>query len=115
LSFLKFIAGNEAAMAYIQGVFPWVLVALMLNSLSVTFQNYVHIESEEFPRPSDRPLPEDWSLRGLFWTDKLYPSDWCSGDNVDDDERGFELASMTEQRKEGVLWLGYNLALPGKF
>jgi hypothetical protein len=115
LSFMKFIAGNEAAMGYVQDVFPWALVALMLNTLSITFQNHVRIESEEFPRPSDRPLPEDWSLRGLLWTDKLFPSDWYSGDNVDDDEKGFELASMTEQRKERVLWLAYHLALHGKW
>ncbi|KAH8743671.1 hypothetical protein F5883DRAFT_364029, partial [Diaporthe sp. PMI_573] len=95
--------------------FPWPLVALMLNSLSINFQNHQRIESEEFPRPSDRPLPEDWCLRGLLWTDKLFPSDWFTSDKVDDDEKTFELASMTEQRKERVLWLGYHLALTGKW
>lgn len=115
LSFMKFIAGNEAAIAYIEQMFPWTLVASMLNSLSINFQNFTRIESEEFPRPSDRPLPEDWSLRGLLWTDKLFPSDWYTSDNVDDDEKTFELASMTEQRKERVLWLGYHLALKGKW
>ena len=117
LSFIKFIAGNEAAMAYIQYMFPWTLVALMLNSLSINVQNHVRIESEEFPRPSDRPLPEDWSLRGLLWTDKLYPSDWHASENchVDDDEKTFELASMTEQRKERLLWLGYHIAAHGKW
>jgi hypothetical protein len=115
LSFMKYMAGNEAAMAYIQDAFPWALVALMLNSLLIDFQNHARIESDEFPRPSDRPLPEDWSLRGLLWTDKLFPSDWFSGGNVDDDERGSELASMTEQRMERVLWLAYQLALPGKW
>ncbi|KAH8749334.1 hypothetical protein F5883DRAFT_435891 [Diaporthe sp. PMI_573] len=115
LSFMKFIAGNEAAMGYIEDVFPWALIVLMLNSLSISFQNHVRIESEEFARPSDRPLPEDWSLRGLLWTDRLFPHDWFSSHNVDDDERSFELASMTEQRKERVLWLGYNLALLGKW
>lgn len=117
LSFIKFIASNEAAIAYIQFMFPWTLVALMLNSLSITVQSHVRIESEEFPRPSDRPLPEDWSLRGLLWTDKLYPSDWYASENcqVDDDEKTFELASMTEQRKERLLWLGYHIAAHGKW
>ncbi|KAI7782655.1 hypothetical protein LA080_012991 [Diaporthe eres] len=115
LSFMKFIVGNEAAIEHTQDWFPWALVALMLNSLSISFQNHQRIESEQFPRPSDRPLPEDWSLRGLLWTDKLFPSDWFTSDKVDDDEKTFELASMTEQRKERVLWLGYCLALPGKW
>ncbi|KAL1866030.1 hypothetical protein Daus18300_006931 [Diaporthe australafricana] len=115
LSFMKFHAGNEAAIRHLQDWFPWTLVALMLNSLSIHFQNHDRIESEEFPRPNDRPLPEDWSLRGLLWTDKLFPSDWFNSDKVDDDEKTFELASMTEQRKERVLWLGYHLAAPGKW
>lgn len=115
LSFVKFIAGNEAAIEHIQHWFPWALVALMLNSLSISLQDHSRIESEEFPRPSDRPLPEDWSLRGLLWTDKLFPLDWFSSDKVDDDEKTFELASMTEQRKERVVWLGYQLALSGKW
>lgn len=117
LSFIKFMAGNEAAMAYIQYTFPWALVALMLNSLSIRTQHHVRIESDEFPRPSDRPLPEDWSLRGLLWTDKLYPSDWFDSNScqVDDDEKTFELASMTEQRKERLLWLGYHIAAHGKW
>lgn len=115
LSFMKFITGNEAAIEHVQDCFPWALVALMLNSLSISFQNHQRIESEEFPRPSDRPLPEDWSLRGLLWTDKLFPSDWFTSDKVDDDEKTFELASMTEQRKERVLWLGYQLTVLGKW
>lgn len=113
LSFMKYIAGNEAAIEHVQELFPWALVASMLNSLSINFESHQRIESEEFPRPSDRPLPEDWSLRGLLWTDKLFPSDWFTNDKVDEDEKTFELASMTEQRKERVLWLGHSLAIPG--
>jgi hypothetical protein len=112
---MKFIAANEAAIEHLQKWFPWTSVALMLNSLLIDFQNHQRIETEEFPRPSDRPLPEDWALRGLLWTDKLFPFDWLTSDKVNDDEKTFELASMTEQRKERVLWLGYQLALPGKW
>jgi hypothetical protein len=115
LSFMKFIAGNEAAIDQVQDSFPWTLMESMLNSLSTNFQNHQRIESEEFPRPSDRPLPEDWSLRGLLWTDKLFPSDWFTLNKVDDDEKTFEFASMTNQRKERVLWLGHHLAVSGKW
>ncbi|KAH8754798.1 hypothetical protein F5883DRAFT_632527 [Diaporthe sp. PMI_573] len=115
LSFMKFHAGNEAAIQHLQDCFPWTLVALMLNSLSIHFQNHERIESEEFPRPYDRPLPEDWNLRGLLWTDKLFPSGWFDTADVDHDERALELASMTDYRKERVLWLGYHLACSGKW
>ncbi|KAH8756020.1 hypothetical protein F5883DRAFT_429971, partial [Diaporthe sp. PMI_573] len=115
LSFINYIAGNEVAMTHIEHVFPWTLVALMLNTLSVNFKDFSRIESEEFPRPSDRPLPEDWLLRGLLWVDDLFPSSWYSSQTSDDDEKTFELASMTDQRKGRVLWLGYQLALQGKW
>lgn len=49
LSFMKFIAGNEAAIEHIQDLFLWTPVALMLKSLSIPFQNHQRIESEEFP------------------------------------------------------------------
>ncbi|KAK2600575.1 hypothetical protein N8I77_010097 [Diaporthe amygdali] len=114
LSFMKFMSGNGTAIGHLQDWFPWTLVALMLNSLSIQCQNHERIEFEEFPQPNDRPLPEDWSLRGLLWTDKLFPSDWFHN-KVDDDEKTFELPSMTEHRKERVLWLGCRLAVSGKW
>ncbi|KAJ0103746.1 telomerase-binding protein est1a [Diaporthe amygdali] len=115
LSFMRFICGNETAIRHLKDRFPWKLVALMLNSLSIQCQNHERVESEAFPRSDDRPLPEDWHLRGLLWADKLFPPDWFNNDKIDDDERTFELPSTTENRKERVLWLGYQLAVPGKW
>lgn len=111
LSLMKFIVGREAAIRHLEDRFPWALVAQMLNSLSIHFPRHERIEREEFVRSNDRPLPEDWSLRGLLWTDKLFPPDRFNSDKVDEDERTFELPSTMEARKERVLWLGYNLAV----
>lgn len=55
------------------------------------------------------PLPEDWIVRGLLWTEKLFPVDWFSNDN-DEDKTSLEFPSMTKDRAERVLWLGNNLA-----
>lgn len=115
LAFMQFMADKEAAMNHLEGSFPWALLVLMLNSLSTHFKHHDRIESNEFPRSTDRPLPDDWSLRGLLWTEKLFPTDWFHNDKVDDDEKMFELPSMTEDRKERVLWLGYKLASYGKW
>ncbi|KUI62848.1 Protein SMG7 [Cytospora mali] len=114
LAFMLFMATKESAMKYLEGSFPWALLVLMLNSLSTHFDHHDRIESMDFPQSTNRPLPDDWSLRGLLWTEKLFPSDWFS-DKVDDDEKTFELPSMTEDRKERVLWLGYKLASYGKW
>jgi hypothetical protein len=95
--------------------FPWKLTALMLNTLLDSFQAYDRIEGESFPDnfekgESRRPLPEDYAMRGLLWTDRYYPNDLFSGEERDDDEKYMELPSMVEKRKERVLFLGCRIA-----
>lgn len=115
LSFMYFMAKKESAMRHLEPTFPWTLLANMLTSLTIGFKHFERIESPEFPKPSERPLCEDWNLRGLLWTDTLFPSDWFSNNKVDEDEKSFELPSMTEYRRERVLWLGWNLAVYKKW
>ena len=107
------------AMALLEETFPWKLVSILLNSLLLSYREYEKIErSDEFPRPVKqlpRPLPEDFALRGLLWAEKYFPSDWFSNDKFDDDEKYFELPSMTNERKERVLWLGISIARHGKW
>jgi len=102
------------AMAHLAAVFPWKLMSLMLNTLLSSCQSYSRIESEGFPYPekddSPRPLPEDYAMRGLLWADKYYPSGWFSNDKIEDDEKGLEAASMGEERKIRVLYLGCRIA-----
>lgn len=115
LSFLNFVAGKDAAMGHLERNVPWTLLANMLTSLTIGFQHFSRIESKEFPKPSARPLCEDWNLRGLLYADGLFPSDWFSNEHVDIDEKSFELSSMIEYRRERVLWHGWNLAAHKKW
>ncbi|KAG7289860.1 hypothetical protein NEMBOFW57_006237 [Staphylotrichum longicolle] len=63
------------------------------------------------PTPRKRPLPDDFALRGLSWTEKYFPSDWfVLEESIDDDEKYFELASMMEERRRRVVWLGCRIA-----
>ncbi|KAK8000214.1 telomerase-binding protein EST1A protein [Apiospora arundinis] len=118
LVFYRFLISYPAAMSLLEATFPWKLVSMLLNSLLSSYRGYERIQSNEFPRPVKqlpRPLPEDFALRGLLWADKYYPSDWFSNDKIDDDEKYFEVASMTDERKERVLWLGVTIAQHGKW
>lgn len=121
LAFMNFMAGKEPAMGYLEKDFPWALLCLVLNSFQHEFEHSDRMETKEFPRPSEgrpneRPLPEDWSLRGHLWCDTLFPSDWFRED-IEESERSFELSSNTntEIRRERVLWLGWNLASRSKW
>lgn len=118
LVFLFHLKEHPSAMGLIDKAFPWELLSTLLNSLLLSYRDYERIHSPQFPRPekeSPRPLPEDFAMKGLLWVDDYFPSDWFANDKVDDDEKYFEAASMTDERKERILWLGVVLAKPGKW
>jgi hypothetical protein len=126
-------------MVYLVPHFPWKLTAFMLNTLlngsSSSSPNVSQdsgltrllLESDRFPGAVEegkdvkegregagrqrRPLPDDFAIRGLPWAEKYYPDGWfVTEERIDDDERYFELASMREERRERVIWLGCRIA-----
>ncbi|KAJ3552094.1 hypothetical protein NPX13_g11197 [Xylaria arbuscula] len=117
MAFMFHLIRLPNAWQHIEHLFPWELLSLMLNSLLETYDTYDRIYSDEFPRESNdppRPVPEDFALQGLVFVDHYFPSDWFANDKIDYDEKYFEMASMTNVRKERILWLGYRIAQSGK-
>ncbi|KAF2965594.1 hypothetical protein GQX73_g7981 [Xylaria multiplex] len=117
LVFMLYLTRFPSALAQVEHLFPWKPLSLKLNELLSSCNNYDRIRSGEFPRESNnppRPVPEDFALKGLVFVDQYYPSDWFSNDKIDDDEKYFEMASMTGVRKERILCLGYKIAQSGK-
>ncbi|KAF3768627.1 hypothetical protein M406DRAFT_273063 [Cryphonectria parasitica EP155] len=110
LAYMYHMAQNESAMKHLEDRFPWAQVTRLLNLLVVDAQDLERTESEEFPRPTERPLPEDWTMRGHLWVEGLYPDDWFNSDKFEEDEKVFELPSMREHRRTRVLWFGRRLA-----
>ncbi|KAH9895394.1 hypothetical protein F4778DRAFT_746600 [Xylariomycetidae sp. FL2044] len=106
-------------MGIVEKSFPWKLVSLFLNSLLLTYREHARIQDDQFPRQdkelAPRPLPEDFAMKGLVWVDKYFPTDWFSNDKIDDDEKYFEVASMTDERKERILWVASRIAKQGKW
>lgn len=68
----------------------------------------------DVPRPGARkrrPLPEDFALRGFPFVEKYFPDGWfVTEEKFDDDDKFHEVPSMTEERKERVVWLGCRIA-----
>ncbi|CRK25934.1 hypothetical protein BN1708_014366 [Verticillium longisporum] len=93
---------------------PWKLLSVQLNTIIAASGNTIRFEDHEFPGPikgeSPRPLPEDFAMRGMIWTNTYFPSKWFSNDKIDDDEKYFEVASMTEERRIRILWIGCQIA-----
>ncbi|KAI0968873.1 hypothetical protein F4678DRAFT_189625 [Xylaria arbuscula] len=114
--FMFYLTRLPNGLHHLEHRFPWKLLSLMLNGLLASYENLDRIRSDAFPRESNdppRPVPEDFALEGLVFVDH-YPSDWFANDKIDDDEKYFEMASMTDVRKERILWLGHKISQSGR-
>ncbi|KAK0704080.1 hypothetical protein B0T26DRAFT_681686 [Lasiosphaeria miniovina] len=95
LVFLYRLTFVPEVMAVVVAGFPWEPLA--------------RIEDEGFPASDTagllrKPLPEDYAMRGLIWAGPYFPDEWFSSHDIDDDEKYFELPSMSEDRKN-VLYI----------
>lgn len=118
LVFMHHMSRYPAAMAHLEGSFPWKLTAMMLNTLLQTDTD-IRIDSEDFPGPqgdqTPKPLPEDHSLNGILYSQEYFPPDFFTDDKTDDEEKYLEAPSMMDERRLRILWLGRRLASPAKW
>lgn len=101
-------------------ILPYLHTVLVFYRYLAYFPLAMRIQRKsEFPRPEGqlpRPLPEDFALRGLFWTCEqpnvgpYFPSDWFSNHTIEEDEKYDEFASMADERRERILWLSVSIA-----
>jgi hypothetical protein len=85
---------------------PWQKLCSLLNTfLSVELRKS---DIEPFPDLYERPLPEDYMLRGLIWTHEYFPSTWFHV-QVDSDERSSEKITFQALRVQRILWLAKKL------
>ncbi|KAI8715184.1 EST1-DNA-bind domain-containing protein [Fusarium sp. LHS14.1] len=117
LVFMNHMTRFPGAISHIEDIFPWKLTSLMLNSLLISCEAGYKVHSD-FRRPErelPRPLPEDFAMRGLIYSEDFFPSDWFKNDKIDEDEKYFELGSMVEERKDRILTLGCKIAASGSW
>jgi len=108
LVFMRYMAQHPRAMTLLATSFPWAALAIFLNTLLAPYKTSARIESKDFPLPIKddvRPFPEDFAMRGLLWADGYYPEKWFANEKIDDEEHYLEVASMTDERKERIMWL----------
>jgi hypothetical protein len=113
LVFMFRISRHPGAMSLLEADFPWELLSIMLNTLLATYGKSSRIENNSFPlleKENVRPFPEDFAMRGLLWADDYFPETWFRNDKTDEEEKYHELASMTAQRRERILWLACRIA-----
>jgi hypothetical protein len=113
--FMSYLTRFPTALRQLESRFPWKLTSFMLNNFLDSGEDFGRFRGNQFPRESNvpHPLPEDYALRGLLFSEQLFPEDWFSNQKIDDDEKYFEKPSMANIRKERILWLGHKIAQSG--
>lgn len=110
--FLWGLAAAEKAMSYVEEDVPWIEICSFLNMLSKPNTLTFRVQTEDFPKPEEginRPLPEDFIIRGQMYSQSYFPETWFKDAMIDDGERLLELPSMAAPRAERILWLGFRL------
>lgn len=115
LVFMSCMARYPEALAQLESPFPWDLVVSILNNLVSSKVAEFQLNVEEFPRFSgteQRPLPEDFAMRGLLWSDDHFPDDWFTHEKIDLDiiTSGFNWVTDSQYREHRILHVGYLLS-----
>ena len=115
LVFMDHLARHPAAMEFVQDIFPWDLLAQLLNHLVSLPEADGWADRELFPPPSSghQPLPEDFAMRGLPWADDYFPAGWFSERDTDYesyDEMVCPVVGYDDSRTSRILRLGHGLA-----
>ncbi|PQE25047.1 hypothetical protein CJF31_00005896 [Rutstroemia sp. NJR-2017a BVV2] len=116
LVFMYHMSHFSGAMDILAPAFPWQSLAIYLNTFLTSYITLDRIQDDKFPLPEKddvRPFPEDYAMRGLLYTEKLYPEKWFLSEKTDEEEKYHELPSMVEQRRERILWLACRIANAG--
>lgn len=116
LVYILYVSTHTDAMSLIEDDLPWSLLSAMLNTLLGSHKTPARIEDDKFPLPEKdavHPFPEDYAMRGLLWTVPYFPEQWFNNEKIDEEEKYREAASMTDQRKERILWLAVMISKRG--
>ena len=111
--FIWSLASVERAMIYVERDVPWDEICSFLNALAKSATMTSRIWRDEFFKSSndvDRPLPEDFIMRGQLYCQHYFPKMWFEDATIDNEERELELSSMSASRTKRILWLGIRIA-----
>ncbi|KAJ2892916.1 Telomerase-binding EST1A [Zalerion maritima] len=115
LVFVLHVSGLPNAMEMLAPSLQWKLMAQLLNTLALERPgpDASRYDMDAIPAPEKElapyPLPEDYAMRGLIYTEPYYPDNFFA-EPVDDEDKYFEVPSMMEDRKDRILSLGFRIA-----
>ncbi|KAF9761202.1 hypothetical protein IL306_003918 [Fusarium sp. DS 682] len=114
LVFIDCIRRYPTAIIYLEKRFPWESLVAFLNTLLVSL-NQGHSREDGFPLAySAPPLPEEFAMRGLHYSQDYFSSNYFDNHDLDENTRWFECTWMAERRVNRILGLAHVIADSGK-
>ncbi|KAL5337181.1 hypothetical protein BJX70DRAFT_253193 [Aspergillus crustosus] len=111
LAFLWCLAQTPGGIKRVEPIVPWKQLVAFLNTLIRNFTDIAVVEGPEFPgTDEERWVAEDFLIRGLTWSQHLYPTGFFINAPTADDGRNVEPPSRDLSRMHRCLWLGVRLA-----
>ncbi|PWY75165.1 hypothetical protein BO70DRAFT_354627 [Aspergillus heteromorphus CBS 117.55] len=111
LAFLWCLSLTPRGMNRVEATVPWRKLTIFLNSL---FRSYIKpdiAENDKFPISEETTwVAEDFLIRGLAWSRRLYPASFFDDSPSADEGREIEPPSRDVARMYRCIWLGIRLA-----
>ncbi|MCJ1308021.1 hypothetical protein MMC25_001671 [Agyrium rufum] len=108
----------DGAISLLEADVPWANLVRFLNRIITPEKMVPELFEAYFPAgltDGQRPLPEDWMIRGLIWCKYYFPNDYMKNSGIDEEERSIELPSMAAPRAQRIIWLALRIASVGRW
>ncbi|KTW28179.1 hypothetical protein T552_02038 [Pneumocystis carinii B80] len=110
--FLYYCSKYSYVLSSMERFIPWLKIAEYLSNIIKKINYDSILEMSDLPvRQNKNPLPEDWALRGINWTEKIWPKAYF--ENMTEDDFNFTVEQLndevTEIRIKRIIWLGFKI------
>ncbi|QSL67078.1 hypothetical protein MERGE_001465 [Pneumocystis wakefieldiae] len=111
--FLYYCSKYSSVLSSMERFIPWFKIAEYLSNIIKKIKNDNIVGTSDLPvRQNKSPLPEDWALRGINWSEKIWPKAYF--ENMTEDDFNFTVEQpddeVTEIRIKRIVWLGFKIA-----
>ncbi|KAI8416557.1 hypothetical protein FOFC_02868 [Fusarium oxysporum] len=114
LVFIDYMRRHPTVMIYLEKRFPWESLVAFLNTLLVS-PNQEYTREDGFPIPySATPLPEEFAMRGLHYSQDYFSSNYFDNHDLDENTRRIEHPWMAARRANQILGLARVIADSGR-
>ncbi|KAJ5117690.1 hypothetical protein N7448_011322 [Penicillium atrosanguineum] len=106
LVFIRYLSGHPLILEQVEALIPWGAIVRFLNNLVKEVKKAEHDASRPPDKGATQPLPEDFLIRGHWWSQGYYPPGFFDGAPPEADRDNMEDSSTFHWRRMRLVSLG---------